>query len=125
MRLIAVILVMSWCLVACGNRQPPSVIAYQDLPAVGDASRGEQLFIQQGCSGCHNDDASAAPHLINYYTDAATRVEGQTAREYTFYSIVEPWRYTVTGYGNIMPNRYDDTLTPQDIVDLITYLEGK
>jgi hypothetical protein len=53
---------------------------------------------------------------------AGERVEGESAREYTFYAIAEPGRYIVEGYGNAMYNRYDENLSPQEIADLIAYL---
>ena len=105
---------------------PPSVIAYSDLP-VGDAARGEVVYTQTSavvaaCTACHQSDGAGAPMMAGYSQVAGTRVAGQTASEYTFYSIVEPYRYLVLGYGNAMPHTYDNRLTPQDIADLTAYL---
>jgi hypothetical protein len=48
------------------------------------------------------------------------------AEEYTFYSIVQPSRYMVRGFSNVMYNEFAARLTPQDIADLclFTHFEG-
>ena len=105
-----------------------STVAYENLPGEGDAANGEVLFNGANtnvtpCSGCHVKVAAAAPSLINYNDAvAASRVEGQTAREYTFYAIAEPAQHIVEGFGNAMPNNYDEHLSPQEIADLMAYL---
>lgn len=97
-------------------------------PMEGDAARGEQLFSQMSgsippCSGCHIPGVSAAsPDLTGYSAVAGERVPGQSAAEYTFYSITEPGKYVVPGFGNAMYNRYGEVLTEQQIADLIAYL---
>lgn len=111
---------------ACAGNSA-STLSFDDLPADGDPVRGEQIYTQDSrvvatCTACHNADASGAPTLIDYAAVAGARVEGESAREYTFYAIVEPGRYVVEGYGNAMPNRYDEELSAQDIADLIAYL---
>ena len=111
-------------LTACGSAE--TVIPYEDIPTEGDAERGAVLFEQPGgvmspCISCHVADAAAAPSLEGYGEIAGTRVEGQSAHEYTFYSIAEPAQYIVEGFGNAMYNKYDDNLSPQDIADLIAY----
>jgi len=121
------LIVISVIAVGCtGNA--PSTIPYEDLPATGDATRGEALFndTTRGvppCSGCHIPEVAAAPSLVDYNAEvAASRVEGQDAREYTFYAITEPAQYIVEGFGNAMYNKYDEHFSPQDIADLIAYL---
>jgi len=126
MRIFWIAVFTSVCLVACNNN-PPSVIPYSEIPPEGDPVRGEQLFNQQvniapTCVSCHNADSNASPSLDGYGDIAGTRVEGETAHEYTFYAIAEPGRYLVPNYGNAMYNQYDELLEPQDIADLIAYL---
>lgn len=113
-------------LAACAPK-PPSVLDYADLPAQGDAARGAVLFTQQNglapsCESCHNPTATGSPSLDGFAETAAGRVEGQSAHEYAFYSIVEPWRYVVEGYGDAMYNQYDEQLPAQDIADIIAYI---
>lgn len=129
MRLFGCSLLLILLLVAGCNANPASSIPYVDIPADGDAAYGEQLFNQQNgiapaCSSCHNANANAVPDLTGYGAIAGTRVEGESAREYTFYAIAEPGRFVVEGYGNAMYNKYDEALSPQDIADLIAYLLG-
>jgi mono/diheme cytochrome c family protein len=125
LELIGCLLVL--LVVAACNPKTESAIDYEDLPAAGDAARGAELFTQAinsapPCSGCHMPGASASPELMGFGAVAGTRVEGQDAREYTFYAIVEPARFIVDGYGNAMYNQYSEKLSEQDIADLIAYL---
>lgn len=128
MRLTGLLILMMIVLAAC-NADAPSAISFTDIPETGDAERGAMLFSAATngttpCSGCHIEGASGAPDLVNYGAVAGTRVEGQEAREYTFYSIVEPGQHITEGFGNAMPADYDDKLEPQDIADLMAYLLG-
>lgn len=126
MRIILAALIILFLATAC-NPNPPSVISYEDLPATGDAAHGEELFNSAvgsapPCSSCHVPNSPASPDLAGLSDRAGSRVDGMDAREYLFYSIVEPGRYVVAGYGNVMWNKYDESLSPQDIADLIAYL---
>lgn len=126
MRILIVTLIMLFLLTAC-NPNPPSVISYEDVPLDGDSAHGEELFnsaIKSAppCSSCHIPDSPASPDLAGLSERAGSRVEDMDAREYIFYSIVEPARFIVEDYGNVMWNRYDESLSPQDIADLIAYL---
>ena len=122
------ILLITLALFAAGCGTQTSTIAYDALPASGDATRGEQLYYQLDgtsptCANCHRAGAAAAPQIGDDYPQiAGQRVEEQDAREYSFYAIVEPGQYIVEGYGNAMYNRYDENLTPQQIADLIAYM---
>ena len=120
------LLLFTILLVSCSTDAPGS-LTYADLPDEGDPVRGEQIFHDDSrvvaiCSACHTETAAASPVLAGFGEVAASRVEGQSAREYAFYSIVEPGRHIVEGYGNAMPNTYDEQLSAQDIADLIAYL---
>jgi mono/diheme cytochrome c family protein len=130
-RLSSVSYLLSACILviflsAC-NANPTSVVGYEAIPTEGDVARGEVLFtsgkeLAPPCSGCHIPNAPASPDLAGFGEVAATRVEGESAHEYAFYSITEPGRFIVEGYGNAMYNMYDEALTPQDLADLIAYI---
>lgn len=109
-------------LLAGCDTNPSSEIAYSDLPENGDSANGELLFTEQGCIACHVEGATGAPDLMNFAEYAGTTVDGQSAGEYTFYSIVEPAQHIAEGYGNAMPNTYDSSMTAQELADLIAYL---
>jgi mono/diheme cytochrome c family protein len=104
-----------------------SGIAISDLPASGNAARGEEAFMAAhggapSCSSCHTPDSVASPPLTGIGDEAPSRVPGESVREYLFYSIVQPSRFIVESYGDVMYNKYGEALTPQDIADLIAYL---
>lgn len=127
MRVIIGIALCLILLAACDNHAE-SIIEYSEIPAEGDVARGEELFNKQvsiapTCASCHNSDATASPELLEGYAQiAGERVEGQSAREYTFWAIAEPGQHLVEGFGNAMYNQYDEQFTPQQIADLIAYL---
>lgn len=125
------IMIFALVLAGCSsNGDSDSPLTYEDIPATGDAERGERLFRESinrtpTCIGCHTvegEGTAASPGLEGYGEIAGQRVEGESAREYSFWSIVEPGRYVVEGYGNVMYDGYGDRLSPQDIADLIEYM---
>jgi len=106
------------------------------LVAAGDLANGETLFaegvagvpLEEGaaCSRCHyadSEEKKRAPGLLNIGERAATRVEGQSAAVYLYYSIVAPDRYLVEGFsGGNMPPRFDKGYTEEEIADIVAYL---
>jgi cytochrome c2 len=102
------------------------------LPTAGDVERGAQLFRQgQGemppCSTCHfvlsgQVGFSIGPNLAGISERVETRSEGLAVNEYLLQSIVEPQRYIVHGYRDIMYAEYKTHLSKQDILDLLAYL---
>lgn len=101
-------------------------------PIDGDAERGAQLLMEgqaeaPACSTCHQVvngqiGFSVGPTLAGVGERATTRVVGMTAAEYLRQSILEPHRYVVTGYRDIMYGDYSTHLTEQNVEDLIVYL---
>jgi mono/diheme cytochrome c family protein len=119
-----IMLVLLLFLAAC---TAPASLQYSDIPETGDAARGEELFntstnLAPACLGCHIAGNNASPPLDGFGEIAGIRVEGESAREYAFYSIVEPERHIVEGYGNAMYNQYGSKMSPQEIADVIEYL---
>jgi mono/diheme cytochrome c family protein/uncharacterized membrane protein len=101
---------------------------YSDLPT-GDAVRGAELFSQSvdgapACSSCHTltGGQSVGPSLQDFAQVAGSRVKGQSAEVYTFYSILSPSKHLVQGFSNVMPSNYETKLSRQQTADLITYL---
>lgn len=105
---------------------------YADLPAdvaallPGDPAHGEQLSASVGCIGCHRlDDSNTviAPTWGGVADTSITRVPGESPALYFYQSITEPNAFVVNGYnGGLMPQIYKDTLSAQDIVDIVSYL---
>lgn len=119
---IAFVLLLSGCSAS------PSMSALN----AGDAERGAQLFAQgqedtPPCSTCHRVTSgqvgfSIGPNLAGIGEHAGTRFAGLSAEEYLRQSILEPERYIVSGYRDIMYPDYSTHLTEQNIQDLIAYL---
>ena len=116
---------------ACGASSDASsgVFSYANLPAQGDIANGEQLFLHgkgdaPACATCHHIDSTASigPGLGGLADRMASRVSGQSAREYIFNSIVSPARFIVPGYSNQMFGLYGTKLTSQDIADVMAYV---
>jgi cytochrome c2 len=119
---IAIVLLIGKC---TGLPAAPSQV-------LGNAERGAQLFTtaENGappCSTCHQVAVGQAgfalgPNLAGISERAATRVEGMSAEEYIHQSIVDPHRYIVPDYRDIMYGEYGTKLSEQDQLDIIAYL---
>jgi mono/diheme cytochrome c family protein len=91
------------------------------------ADRGERLFIQNGCQGCHSVDGSSlvGPTLLGLHGSEREFVDGTTAtadEEYLRESILEPSAKIVVGYDNVMVSY--DFLSSGDIESLILYIKS-
>jgi mono/diheme cytochrome c family protein len=91
-------------------------------------SRGQQLTLSNACIGCHALDPNqpmAGPTWYNMGKTAATRVEGQSAQEYLYTSIVHPNDHVVEGFQpGVMIQTYEQMLSAQDLADIVAYLES-
>ncbi len=113
-------------------------------PSLGDPARGAQLFSTLPCSSCHDithpfPGGAICPNLGNIVTEAARIVKspdyhGQAtdAAGYIRESIVNPNAYIVpdaqyhTSDGqSVMPKNFGQTLTAQQIDDLVAFLMTK
>ncbi len=96
-------------------------------PDAAITARGRDLYFNgtadaPSCHTCHNN-AAIAPLLNNIGTIAAQRIEGQSATDYLYQSIVAPNAYIVEGYSaNLMYQQYQDVLSPEQIDALIAYM---
>ena len=123
--------VVCFLLVACepADDSPPKIV-FADLEnIVGDAGSGEKIFHQAAqdaptCASCHRVDnmRTIGPGLQGFGDLAETRVDGQSAEEYTFDSIISPSKFLVPSYGDLMYTQYDEVYEPHDIADLIAFL---
>lgn len=102
------------------------------LPA-GDPTRGELLFNGQGnlfaCAACHGvfeGQVTTCPNVTGLSTRAAERIPGYTAEKYIRESIVSPNAYVVEGYtAGVMPQNYAETMTTQQLADILAFLMTK
>ncbi len=93
----------------------------------------EDIILNSGCGSCHKigtlgEAHKVGPDLSNIGNIAAERIEGMTAEEYIYQSIVDPNAYIVTDcpntpcLANIMPRDYTSRLSPGQIDIMVAYL---
>ena len=139
MRRLALVLGVSVLLLAgCGGEKTVSPTAQtvvgttpqtttQQGPALtGSATAGAPLFKSQGCDGCHTfkpagSKATVGPDLDKLAAYAKKANQG-SLDDFTHESIVNPGAYVESGYQNIMPTTFGQTLSPQQLADLVAYL---
>ena len=96
----------------------------------GDAGNGQQVFIGAtgavACSSCHTTDGGphVGPSLQNVFARAAERIVGLSANDYIYQSLRDPGSYLVDDFDNLMPAFGDSEINPDDLLDLIAYLQG-
>lgn len=104
------------------------------MVAARDPDKGAVLFeiFQEragtgySCANCHSatsEEKLVGPGLLNIRERASTRVEGQTAAEYIFNSIVNSMDFVVEEYDpELMPANWADIYTNLEIFDIVAYL---
>ena len=123
--------VMNWEATALGE------VVIEGLPiptpqpeeASDPAARGQRVFLNAGCGGCHTiaglSSGTVGPELTDIGTMAATMVPGQSAEDYIRQSIVDPSAFVVEGFpDNVMPKNFTTTLSDEEIADLVAYLSS-
>lgn len=106
--------------------------AEEILVRLANPANGETLFntfqpaASFACSTCHradSEDRLIGPGLLNIGIRAETRVEGQSAIEYLYASIVEPGAYVVDTFPDgLMPQNWAEIYSESEIYDIIAYL---
>jgi mono/diheme cytochrome c family protein len=104
----------------------------------GDAANGADLYQSYGCAGCHGDVAvdgsnGVGPWLGEIGEVGATRVEGQTAAQYVYTSILDVDAFIAPDCPNgpCTGGMLGDFATrisgnsPQDMADLLAFLVGE
>jgi cytochrome c oxidase subunit 2 len=138
------------CAELCGighstMRQPVRVVSQADFAswleqqanggaAAGAETSGEQtdagakVFEANGCGGCHTfgpagSSGTTGPDLDDLAT--AAKDAGEAPDAFVEESIVDPDAVVAKGYPKgTMPANFGDTLTPEEITALVTYLLG-
>jgi mono/diheme cytochrome c family protein len=116
---------------------PPKIVEGQDLhdvaayvgtwagvpgaaPAAVAGGPGAQIFANNGCGGCHVLAAANAGGTVGPDLDEV--LSGQSAAMVEE-SIVDPDKVIASGYpANVMPSNFEQTLTPEELEDLVQYL---
>lgn len=116
------LLVLAMVMTACGGDEEKSEAGLDPNSPEG---RGAAIF-RGNCATCHDvkgDRVIIGPALTDVATRAETRVEGLTAEDYLYESIINPNDYVVEGYPEgSMPQNFGRDLTSEEINDLISYL---
>ena len=83
------------------------------------------------CNACHNinedqtedNRGPVGPHQQNLYERAGERVEGMSARDYVYNSIVNPNDFIVdTYFANVMLQNYSERMTEEEIWSLVDWM---
>jgi len=78
------------------------------------------------CANCHSatsEEKLVGPGLLNIKSRALTRIEGQSAAEYIYNSIVDPKEIVVEDYDpELMPDNWSEIYTNLEIFDIVAYL---
>lgn len=101
------------------------------------AAKGETLFREKGCTGCHGPNANLrAPSLANLYgTERPVQIPGdqpwrpempsqlvKADYRYLHDSIILPGTEIASGYEPIMPS-YAGRLTEEEVIQLVDYIK--
>ena len=88
--------------------------------AQGVAAQGQQIFDEQGCSGCHTLEAAGATGTIGPDLDEELADESPS---FIRDSIVDPDAELAQGFNQgIMPDNFGDALSPEQLDTLVEYL---
>ena len=102
------------------------------LVSVRDIENGAILFelfqdaANYSCSNCHlpnSEKTNLGPGLLNVKHRALTRVEGKSAAEYIYESIIDPQAYLVEEFDpELMPRNWAEIYSDLEIFDIVAYL---
>ena len=98
-----------------------------DDSSLTPAQRGERIYAQQGCIGCHSLDGSAmaGPSFLGLAGSVRNFTDGTSAvadDNYLRTSIINPSLQIVQGYLNVMPGQYA-TLPAEDLDALVAFIK--
>lgn len=92
----------------------------------GDAKAGEQIAQLNGCVGCHSLEKGGVlvgPSWYGVANQAIKRVAGESPAFYLYHSVANPGEFVVPDYpAGVMPATYADSLSTEDMGNLIAYL---
>ena len=105
----------------------PAPVDASAMAAMSPAERGQKLYQEKACIGCHSLDGSklVGPSFKGIYGRAVKFADGSTATSDDAYiknSILNPGSQIVEGYQPMMPS-YQGQLSDEQIQDLIEYMK--
>lgn len=102
----------------------------------GDVQRGQQIFMQLHCQACHTVSGVKFDALANSPEQKMVALGGEKTRVETYgelvTSIINPSHQFAKGYpiddiqadGESKMRKYNDEMTVQQLIDLVTFLES-
>jgi mono/diheme cytochrome c family protein len=86
----------------------------------GDPAAGKEVFMSSGCGGCHTYGPAGTSATIG--PDLDTALQGKDA-QFVLESIVDPNKEVAEGFqANIMPTTFGESLSDQQLADLVAFL---
>jgi cytochrome c oxidase subunit 2 len=127
--LVALALVAAGCGGGGGGKQAGSGAAPAGTGQTGKPSTGKQLFMSNGCGGCHTLAAAGTTGTTGPDFDRQLKSDAQADHKqlqaFVRESIVSPNAYIAKGYQpNIMPQSFGSTLSPQQLDTLVSYISS-
>ncbi len=120
--------VLNWQATALGEFEPqPLAIPRVSLDDPDVIARGQMLFSEVGCVGCHTvagvSTAEVGPDLSQVASVAATRRPGLTAEEYLRESVLIPNAYFVEGFEQVARSAMCGGIVSEEQLDaLVVFL---
>ena len=102
--------------------EPPAPTTTAEQPS-GSPDAGRAVFAEAGCGGCHAFEAAGSSGTTGPNLD-----EGLAGKDAAFVeqSIVEPNAEIAEGYSaGVMPQTYEEQLSPKQISDLVAFLTSE
>jgi mono/diheme cytochrome c family protein len=100
---------------------PPPPTTTAEEPS-GSPEAGKAVFASAGCAGCHAFAAAGSSGTTGPNLDES--LDGKDA-EYVRRAIVEPDADVAEGYSpGVMPKTYEEQLSPEQLDDLVAFLEA-
>jgi cytochrome c553 len=100
---------------------PPPPTTTAEEPS-GSPEAGKTVFASAGCGGCHAFSAADSSGATGPNLDES--LDGKNA-EYVRRAIVEPDADVAEGYSpGVMPKTYEEQLSPEQLDDLVAFLEA-
>lgn len=93
--------------------------------AKGDPAKGKEIFTttaQPQCTSCHTFKAAGSTAMVGPNLDTA--LQGKDA-QFILASITDPSAQVAAGFPDIMPKDYGTQLDPQQLADLVAFLQQK
>lgn len=86
----------------------------------GDPAAGKEVFMSSGCGGCHTYGPAGTQATIGPNLDTA--LQGKDT-QFVVESIVNPNAEITQGFqANVMPSTFGESLSDQQLADLVAFL---